>query len=391
MKRIIYITILITISFLFLCCKSVKTTKNIGTVNTDSSRSIGNEVSYVQQNNKNSFTLVVIPDTQGYTDYFAQKQHNKNYPYDHYLINNKQMQYIAENSVQNGGDFVCAIHLGDFVNEGAWYKYEWKKADEGLSYLNNQIPLLTVIGNHDYDNLYQVVAGYAQWLKGQRMYNKYFGPKSKYFKDKDYFGGASKNGLNTWITFTAANKTFLVIGLELEPSDEALVWAQNVIDTHPDLPVIIATHSYTNIDKDKDGNALFTKHEYIKNGNEPADIHKKFILKNKNIFLVLCGHVSWEDYGESQRIDKNEDGYPVYTLLTDYQTRKKLLKDRFPEYTGNLRYCGDGWLRLMNFDFDKNEIHVQTYSTEYNRYETDKDSDFILPINWDWEQRFNPS
>ncbi len=388
MKRINFLTLIICILVMVPCCKSAKTTSS-GVINMDSSRSISSENISIPQNNSNSFTLVAIPDTQGYSDYFAQIKHNKSYPCNQYEMNDRQMQFIARNSVRNGGDFACAIHLGDFVNEGAWYKYEWKLADQSLSYLNNNIPLLNVIGNHDYDNLFMVVAGNAKWLKGQRMYNKYFGPKSKYFKDKDFFGGSTKDGLNTWITFTAADKTFLVIGLELEPSDNALLWSQEVIDSHPDLPVIIATHSYINLGKESNGNATFTGHKYRENGNAASDVYNRLVHKNKNIFMVLCGHVSSGDAGENSRIDINEAGYPVYTLLSDYQTRKSIIKERYPEYTGKIRYCGDGWLRLMKFDFDANTIHVQTYSTEYNRYETDADSDFVLPINWNWEERFS--
>ena len=388
MKRIIKITIMIFVLFGFLSCNSLSTKSTIQDSSNIISRSVSNDNNSVQDNS-NSFTLVAIPDTQGYADYFAQIKHNKNYPCNQYEMNDRQMQFIARNSIKNGGDFACAVHLGDFVNEGAWYKYEWKLADQALSYLNDQIPLINVIGNHDYDNLYQVVAGYAKWLKGQRTYNKYFGPKSKYFKNKEFFGGSTKDGLNTWITFNAAGKTFLVIGLELEPSDNALIWAQEVINAHPDLPVIIATHSYINLGKESNGNATFTGHKYRENGNAASDVHTRFVLKNKNIFMVLCGHVSSGDDGENRRIDINEAGYPVYTLLSNFQTRKSILKERFPEYTGKIRYCGDGWLRLMKFDFDENTIHVQTYSTEYNRYETDADSDFILPINWDWQERFN--
>ena len=379
MKTKFYGLFFMIISMFFTGCKS----------SDDANKNEKITLEFPKSENPNSFTLVAIPDTQGYVDYYKQTKHDKNFPCDQYVFNNNEMKFIARNSVSNGGDFACAIHLGDFVNEGAWFKYEWKKADEGLSYLNNQIPLISVIGNHDYDNHYLRVAGYAKWLKGQRMYNKYFGPKSKYYRDKEWYGGSTKNGLNSWIIFEGAGRKFLVIGLELEPSDNALIWAQNVIDAHPDLPVIIATHSYINLGKESNGNATFTGHKYLKNGNAASDIHNRFVLNNKNIFLVLCAHCFEGDKGENKRIDTNKDGYPVYTLLSDYQERNNLVRERYPEYKGKLRYCGDGWLRLMKFDFDLNEIHVQTYSTEYKQYETDDDSDFILPISWNWEERFS--
>jgi hypothetical protein len=47
-------------------------------------------------------------------------------------------------------------------------------------------------------------------------------------------------------------------------------------------------------------------------------------------------------------------------------------------------------MRLMDIDLAKKQIHVRTYSTELNRYETDEDSDFRLELDPDWEARFAP-
>ena len=342
-----------------------------------------------RQPGTNSFTLIAIPDTQGYVDFFAQTEHKKSFPCNQYLMNNRQMAFIAQNSVKNGGDFACAIHLGDFVNEGSWFKYEWKKADEALSYLDGQIPLISVIGNHDYDNHYKMVAGRADWLKGSKMFNKYFGANSKYYKDKEWYGGSTENGLNNWIIFEGAGRKFLVIGFEVEPSAATLAWAQSVIDSHPDLPVIVATHSYIDVSDDESGQGRFLGRHYREDGLAPKEIHENFILKNKNIFMVLCAHASSGDNCENSRIDTNEAGYPVYTLLSDFQSRNHIIEDRYPEYKGKKRWCGDGWLRLMNFDFNSKQIHVETWSTEYEKFETDEDSDFYLPISWDWEERFS--
>ena len=234
-----------------------------------------------------------------------------------------------------------------------------------------------------------MVAGRADWLKGSKMFNKYFGANSKYYKDKEWYGGSTENGLNNWIIFEGAGRKFLVIGFEVEPSAATLAWAQSVIDSHPDLPVIVATHSYIDVSDDESGQGRFLGRHYREDGLAPKEIHENFILKNKNIFMVLCAHASSGDNCENSRIDTNEAGYPVYTLLSDFQSRNHIIEDRYPEYKGKKRWCGDGWLRLMNFDFNSKQIHVETWSTEYEKFETDEDSDFYLPISWDWEERFS--
>ena len=82
----------------------------------------------------------------------------------------------------------------------------------------------------------------------------------------------------------------------------------------------------------------------------------------------------------------DRDGYPVYQMLSNYQGRKRLfdVKKGF----GIRRDCGDGWMRILNFYFDRNLIQVKTYSTELNCYEEDTDSSFIIQIDWKWEERF---
>ena len=53
---------------------------------------------------------------------------------------------------------------------------------------------------------------------------------------------------------------------------------------------------------------------------------------------------------------------------------------------GNKGFLGDGWMRLLEFDIENDCIHVKTYSTEFNEYELDENSDFIIDI--DFEKRF---
>ena len=84
------------------------------------------------------------------------------------------------------------------------------------------------------------------------------------------------------------------------------------------------------------------------------------------IDLLLCGHI----HGEGRRTDIFA-GHAIHTLLADYQFRDG----------GATGQYGDGWLRLLQFSPAQGTIHVRTWSVVYDTWETDADSDFVLPYD----------
>ncbi|MCR5219236.1 hypothetical protein, partial [Treponema sp.] len=268
---------------------------------------------------------------------------------------------------------------------------EWDYADQAVSILDDVMPYGVIIGNHDYDEWKWSFARRGIVVKGCKYFTRYFGPDSRHFKGKDWYGGASENGLNSFSIFKAGKRNFLFIGLEFEPSDEALSWAQWVIDEHKDLPVILATHGYLGYEKEntENGNYCYLGlHHHLKGeGNGGRAIFEKLVKKNKNIFLILCGHVFDVSSGEGLRVDINDDGYKVYSIVSNYQKRADLW--RVNGFKGTAKPSGDGFLRLMKFDMDRKILNVQTYSTEFNSFEIDADSDFALDLDWDWDERFS--
>jgi len=337
------------------------------------------------------FTIAVLPDIQNYTNYKYQKEYKKSFPADFRDMALRQTEFVAKNSIKNGGSIVFAIFLGDMVNTRSKKKCEWEYADQAVTVLDDVIPFGIVIGNHDYD--------YWKWsfkisdviVEGGSFFNAYFGPTSKHFSKKSWYGGASENGLNSYSIFKAGERTFLFIGLEFEPSDEALEWAQQVINDHKDMPVIVATHgylSYNRVDTENGNYSFLGLHHHLEGtGNGGRQIFNKLVRKNKNIFLVLCGHVFDVSSGEGMRVDIDDDGYKVYSIVSNYQKRADYWK--INGFKGAAKPCGDGFLRLMNFDMKRKIINVQTYSTEFNTFEIDADSDFSLDIDWDWNERFS--
>ena len=255
-------------------------------------------------------------------------------------------------------NIVSTLHEGDLVQNGALgddqNQTEWDRADTAMDTLDTvpTLPYLAVIGNHDYDIK---GADPANKIYGASRYIEFFGPTR--YSDRTWYGGASADATNHYMTFQGDGQDFLVLGLEWQPSDLAIGWAKNVINDHPGMPTIIVTHEYLDTLGNFDGNA--------------QAVFDNLISPNPQVFMVLCGH----NHGESQHVSTNAAGKPVYEILADYQERAN---------------GGDGWMRLLTFKPNDNEIQFRTYSPTLDSYETDANSQFTLSINFD-DPRFTPA
>ena len=82
-----------------------------------------------------NFTIVVLPDTQGYS---------QDYPW----IFNNQTQWIADNVESQNIIFVT--QLGDLVNI-PYDLTQWENANQSMSTLDGKVPWAVLPGNHDYE------------------------------------------------------------------------------------------------------------------------------------------------------------------------------------------------------------------------------------------------
>lgn len=288
------------------------------------------------------FTLVMLPDTQHYSEanpeYF--------YAQTHWIADHVQDQNI-----------VFVTHVGDIVEHGDREGYEWDVADLAMSWLDDVVPWGTAVGNHDYDLGLPLGRGAS--------YLQFFGPDR--FEGQEWFGGASENGLNNYQLFEGSGRNFLIFHLEANTPDYALDWAQSVLRENPGLAAIVTTHIYQD---DLTGYRTQEADYRTDVGNSGEQIWDKFVRKNPQVFLVLSGHW-WPAGGEARQISTNDAGQPVIEILADYQMRDN---------------GGDGWLRLLHFEPAEKRIRVETYSPSLDQYETDQDSQFEIPL--DFETRF---
>lgn len=353
-----------------------------------------------------SFTVAVVPDTQNYSDItLAQPRGEQTFAL--------EMQYLVDQRETKNLAFVTFV--GDIIQHGDGQfrtpaaegrpaqvfdtRAEWDIANRAVSILSGSgIPFGMVPGNHDYDN-YSWYAedggpGAPRPLAGRRAFSFYFGPTSRHFAGKSWYGGASDNHLNSFQTFQGDGRTFLHLSLEMDPPVAALEWAQAVIDAHPNSPVIVTTHEWLAPSATGETNRsnsfanLFAGTDH----QTPDQVWERFVRVNPMIFLILSGHaylpaVEGVSHGENLRIDTNDAGHQVYQVLSDYQANTV-----GPEGGAGSANGGGGWLRFMRFDVEARKIRFYTYSPLLDRYAgRDGEATFgVAPSYSEFELDFPP-
>ena len=276
-----------------------------------------------------SFTIVLMPDTQ-------------NYSTAHPEIYEAQSQWIIDN--KDAENIVFVSHLGDVVNNPSSLT-EWERGDAAMDILDGDLAT-----NPDGLIPYSVAAGNHDIIPVDEYYVQYFG-ESRY-SGRSWYGGASPMRQTTIKCFRLAAETICTSPWSMH-QEMPRFSRHNVIDSHPEMPVILTTHGYIHED------GLRPQGERVFN---------ELVEPNPEVFMVLCGHFFWENHLTSS----NNNGTGVFEILADYQARP---------------HGGDGWLQMLEFFPELNRIDVTTYSPTLDRFEIDQDSQFSLSI--DFDQRFD--
>ena len=299
------------------------------------------------------FTIVVLPDTQHYTSLANG-------------IYEQQTQWIADN--RQTRNIVYVGHLGDCV-DNAFVPAEWDIADAAMSTIEDPgatalpqgIPYGMVPGNHDQ---YPWGAGsLAEESKTTELYNQYFGIAR--FAGRGYYGDHfGTNNDNHYDLFTASGMDFVVVYMEYDELDgplrQAVIdWADGVLAAFPTRRAIVISHYILS-------NQDVSPVPFGPQGQAIYDALKD----HPNLFLMLSGHLS----NERQRTDVS-GGSTVHTLMSDYQGRPN---------------GGDGWLRILEFSPEHDEIRVHTYSPSLDLFELDANSEFALAYTMTGSPDFVP-
>ena len=271
-----------------------------------------------------SYTLVVMPDTQKYSRYNPERY-------------NAQTQWIADNYKQQ--NIVFTAHLGDVVDLPD-SEQEWLNARAAMSILeaNPATPYSILAGNHDVLAYRQSGVDINSNFDSDRTlaaepFLKHF-PASLQQNNFASFQGTDATGFNSYHLFKGGEREYLLLALDWRTSAASIAWAQSVLDAHPETPTILTTHQLLNV-ADDGNNAIFTD-----NG---AMLWDKLIKDNDQIFLTFNGH----HHGEAKMVAKNRYGRDVVMILVDYQSGF---------------WGGNGMLQLVSFDEANKRLQFRSFS-----------------------------
>ncbi|MEM9083756.1 MAG: metallophosphoesterase, partial [Planctomycetota bacterium] len=314
------------------------------------------------------FSIVALPDTQNYVTNAANA-----------LLFTKQTQWVADERLLNGNtrNIVFVTHLGDLVSSGSSLT-QWMRADASMDVLDGGLPQAVVPysvlpGNHDF-------ASTGNKSTGTENYLNFFGPDR--FAGYTWYQGADPSGNNSYQIIAAGSYDILHIALEWRPasnvtngterSPSPLEWAQSIISANPGKPTILSTHEH--LDDSPAGRS-----------GAGDSIWNQIVRNNDQVIMILSGHhhgAGGMNDGEFHQISQNNFGNDVFEVLQDFQ-----------DYPNG----GDGWLRIITFDDQANEVRFETYSPHLDQFQTETveevggfASEFALPLNFVERFDFEP-
>lgn len=281
-----------------------------------------------------AFAVIVLPDTQKYSSDYPDVLYQQM----HWIVDNRKSLNIRH-----------TIHVGDIVDEASDLM-QWHVASDAFRLLDEaNIPYSVIPGDNDITNTNTGGISY-------RNYSMTF-PYQR-FSSHPWYAGHFRNNQNSFQVLSHESGDWLFLNLEVDPDDDALQWASDVISTHQNYRTIVITHVYLN---DMSG-TRFTVPHAKRNGKDAESVWSEFLYHHCPIVMVLSGHSHISD-GENMQLSTNACGNRVYQLVQNYQGRDR---------------GGDGRLRIIRFSGNGTTASVQTYSPVTGLYELDNDSDFTV-------------
>lgn len=253
----------------------------------------------------------------------------------------------------------------------------------------------------------QVVAGNHDNQLGNEVgpdsrFNQWYGPERYYAADDQWPAGTTyhaydevtdaqgnvttpgQDNQNNYVLFSAGGLDFVAVGLSYGVTQDEADWASAVFERFPDRNGILITHAYIAPSTAPDGRGSGFS-------GDGSRLYNEVVADNKNVFLILAGH----EHGVGTNV-KSEVGvtvsHNVVELLADYQFYKLRADELFaPKYcpscgtlpNGDIDVDGDGvadhkpgdllqfgasWLRLLQFDVEKAQMSIDTYSPMFDNF-----------------------
>jgi hypothetical protein len=290
-----------------------------------------------------AFTIVVIPDSQGYHGAKTKLTPDSKDPVTNPVLAN-HIRWIRE-SIQSQ-HIVFVSHVGDIVdidNEA-----QWEVAQKHLDGLFDMVPFGLVVGNHDMKEPSSDASLFQRFYPAERFtkYAWYGGSFEPSHPDQAEFG----NNVNSYQLFSAGGLEFVFLHLECNAPDEVLTWADEVltryhhrrglISTHMDLGIRHKPKNQEGFISDPKGRMEWSKVHGAR-GNTALQMWEKLYRKHANLGFVFSGDQS--RVTAMRLSEPGEHGNIVHALLSDYMSA--------------------GPLRLYRFLPQQNKVQVITYDT----------------------------
>ncbi|MBM3874971.1 MAG: serine/threonine protein phosphatase [Verrucomicrobia bacterium] len=312
-----------------------------------------------------AFTVVVIPDTQGYRGRATKSTPDSTAPLTNPVFQN-HTRWIVENlRTQN---IVFVSHVGDIVDVNN--EEQWQLARECLDRLHGVVPYGLTVGNHDMKS-----NGDAS------LFQKYF-PSSRY-RHFDWYGSTyeharpdqyvSTHNVNSYQLFSAGGLDFVHLNLECNAPDDVLAWADLILKRYRDRRALVTTHMDLGpVDKPRDNDGFVTapkgRMNWVKihgvRGNSPVQLWDKLFSRHAHLGFIFSGDQSRTT--ALRLAARGQAGNTVHSLLSDYTS--------------------SGPLRLYRFVPTANQVQAITYDTTRHeivtstRYVPDRaEHQFTLP------------
>ncbi len=190
---------------------------------------------------------------------------------------------------------------------------------------------------------------------------------------------AGKDNQNNYVLFSAGGLDFVAVGLSYGVTPAEAKWADSIFKRYKDRNGILLSHDYLKPSTNPDGRgAAFSD-------PDGSALYKEVVEDNPNVFLILAGH----EHGVGINL-KSDIGvtvsHNVVELLADYQFYTVPASELWPDKVdanGDIDVNGDGvvdhkatdrlqfgasFLRLLQFNVAKAQMHIDTYSPLLNNF-----------------------
>lgn len=289
-----------------------------------------------------AFTVVVIPDTQGYLGAGTKLTPGSTDSVSNPVLAN-HVRWITENV--GSQNIVFVTHVGDIVDRNV--EAQWQVARQHLDTLREVVPFGLVVGNHD-----MKANGDAT------LFQRHF-PADR-FAEFSWYGGSYEprgpddipygNNVNSYQLFSAGGMDFVILHLECNAPDEVLHWAAEVLTRHSTRRAFVSTHMDLGVlDHPKTEEGFITDPKgrmrwskiHGEKGNTAVQMWEKLFRRHANIGFIFSGDQS--RVTALRLAEPGDNGNIVHSLLSDYMS--------------------EGPLRLYRFIPAENKVQIITYDT----------------------------